>query len=137
MVDAITPEHYKIGGIETWDYLKAKLSPTQLAGYALGNVIKYISRAEHKNKVEDLQKAKWYLDKIIDELSVTKEPTPFHKVNPMFKEWKGGSLPDKHLNDLAQVVLRNGTITSVNVAGKFDWKHYDEGTDIVAYRLII
>lgn len=64
----INPEHYKIGHIETFDYLKAKLSPTQLAGFCKGNVIKYLSRADHKNKLEDLKKAKWYLDKLIDEL---------------------------------------------------------------------
>lgn len=66
--DNINPDHYKVGGIEIWDILKAKLSPTQLVGFALGNVIKYITRADHKNKVEDLEKAKWYLDKIIEEI---------------------------------------------------------------------
>jgi hypothetical protein len=68
MADNINPNHYKVGGIETWDYLKAKLSSQALKGFALGNVIKYVSRAEHKNKLEDLIKAKWYLDKIIQEL---------------------------------------------------------------------
>jgi len=66
--DNINPDHYKFGGIETFDYLKAKLSPTQLAGFCKGNIIKYVSRADHKNKVEDLKKAKWYLDKLIEEL---------------------------------------------------------------------
>ena len=68
MTDNINPDHYKVGGIETWDYLKAKLSPTQLAVFSLYNLIKYVSRADHKNKVEDLVKGKWYLDKIIEEL---------------------------------------------------------------------
>ena len=66
--DNINPDHYKVGGIETWDYIKAKLSASQLAGFALGNVMKYVSRADHKNKLEDLKKAKWYLDKIIAEI---------------------------------------------------------------------
>ena len=66
--DNINPNHYKHGGIETWDYLKAKLAPSALEGFALGNVIKYVSRNEHKNGIEDLKKAKWYLDKIISEL---------------------------------------------------------------------
>ena len=70
--DNINPDHYKVGGIETWDYIKAKFSPTQLAGFALGNVMKYISRADHKNKIEDLKKAKWYLDKIIKEIENAK-----------------------------------------------------------------
>ena len=65
-IDKINPDHYKIGGIETWDFLKAKLSPSQLAGFCKGNIMKYISRADHKNKTEDLRKAKWYLDKLIE-----------------------------------------------------------------------
>lgn len=64
----VNPEHYKIGGIETWDYLKAKLSPTQLAGFAIGNVIKYCSRSDHKGKLVDLEKAAWYLNNLIIEL---------------------------------------------------------------------
>mgnify|MGYP000389157944 CR=1 FL=1 len=66
--DRIDPHHYRVGGIETWDYLKAKLSPTQLAGFAMGNVIKYVSRADRKNKLEDLKKAQWYLNKLIEEI---------------------------------------------------------------------
>jgi len=66
--DKINPDHYKVGGIETFDILRAKLSPTQLAGFCKGNVLKYITRADHKDKVDDLKKAKWYLDKLIEEL---------------------------------------------------------------------
>jgi hypothetical protein len=55
------PAHYTVGGIEVYDFIKAKgLS------YELGNVVKYVSRAEWKaNKVEDLRKARWYLDAAI------------------------------------------------------------------------
>ena len=66
--DKINPDHYKVGGIETFDILRAKLSPTQLAGFCKGNVIKYITRADHKDKVDDLKKCRWYLDKLIEEL---------------------------------------------------------------------
>jgi hypothetical protein len=31
-----------------------------------GNVIKYVSRERYKNGVEDLKKAKWYLDRLIE-----------------------------------------------------------------------
>ena len=59
------PAHYKVGGIETIDFIDAK----QL-GYNLGNVIKYVSRADHKdNKVEDLKKAQWYLNREISKLT--------------------------------------------------------------------
>jgi hypothetical protein len=66
--DKINPNHYKVGGIETFDYLKAKLTPTELAGFCKGNVIKYVSRADHKGKIEDLKKAQWYLNNLISEL---------------------------------------------------------------------
>ena len=55
------PPHYKTGGIEVIDYIDAKN-----LSYHLGNVVKYISRADHKgNKLEDLKKARWYLDRAI------------------------------------------------------------------------
>lgn len=53
------PSHYTVGGIETIDFIEAK----QL-NYNLGNVIKYLTRSEHKgNKKQDLQKALWYLNR--------------------------------------------------------------------------
>lgn len=58
------PPHYKAGGIETIDFIEAKE-----LGYHLGNVIKYVSRADHKgNKLEDLKKAQWYLARAIEKL---------------------------------------------------------------------
>jgi hypothetical protein len=58
------PAHYTVGGIETIDFIEAK----QL-GYNLGNVIKYLTRADHKgNKMEDLRKAQWYLTREINSL---------------------------------------------------------------------
>lgn len=62
------PPHYKAGGIETIDFIEAKN-----LGYNLGNVVKYVSRADLKgNKLEDLQKAKWYLDRAISNLKGSK-----------------------------------------------------------------
>jgi len=56
-----SPAHYKVGGIETIDFIEAKK-----LNYNLGNVVKYITRADHKaNRLEDLQKAKWYLEREI------------------------------------------------------------------------
>jgi hypothetical protein len=60
------PPHYKHGGIETIDYLVAKLSPEEFAGYCRGNALKYISRAGHKaDAAEDYRKAIWYLNRMI------------------------------------------------------------------------
>jgi hypothetical protein len=56
------PPHYKMGGIETIDFIEAKA-----LGFHLGNVVKYVTRADHKgNKVEDLQKAQFYLRRAIE-----------------------------------------------------------------------
>ncbi len=60
------PSHYTDGGIETINYIEAKGF-----GYHLGNAIKYISRAGKKegaDEIEDLQKAKWYIDRYINTL---------------------------------------------------------------------
>lgn len=64
--DNINPNHYVFGGIETIEYLKAKLTPEEYRGFLKGNVLKYISRESEKNGLEDLKKAKWYLDKMIE-----------------------------------------------------------------------
>jgi hypothetical protein len=56
------PPHYTTGGIETIDFIEAKK-----LNYNLGNVIKYLTRADHKgNKLEDLRKAQWYLTREIN-----------------------------------------------------------------------
>jgi len=56
------PLHYKSGGIETIDFIEAKG-----LNYRLGNVVKYITRADHKgDRMEDLKKALWYLQREIE-----------------------------------------------------------------------
>jgi hypothetical protein len=63
------PPHYTVGGIETIDYIKAKLTPEEFIGYLKGNVIKYTSRAGKKDDViQDLEKAQWYMNRQIKEL---------------------------------------------------------------------
>lgn len=64
--DNINPNHYIFGGIETIEYLKAKLTPEEYRGFLKGNVLKYVSREAEKNGLEDLKKDKWYLDKLIE-----------------------------------------------------------------------
>lgn len=61
--DAVNhPAHYKVGGVETIDFIEAKG-----LNYHLGNVIKYITRADHKgDRIENLKKAQWYLAREIE-----------------------------------------------------------------------
>lgn len=60
------PSHYTQGGIECIDAIEAAC--TGLTGdeaYYVGQVIKYIWRWKHKNGLQDLEKAEWYLDRLI------------------------------------------------------------------------
>lgn len=61
------PKHYNYGKIEVIDFIDqvTKNYKSSLA-YYIGNVIKYVSRATFKNGVEDLKKAKWYLERAIE-----------------------------------------------------------------------
>lgn len=63
MSDSIErPEHYTYSAVEVIEAIEA----WQL-GYHLGNVVKYVARAAHKGcELEDLQKARWYLDRVIE-----------------------------------------------------------------------
>ena len=70
-----SPSHYTKGGIETIDYMKAKMPPDEFKGYLKGNVIKYVSRAGIKTAnldLQDFKKAQWYLNRLINELEETK-----------------------------------------------------------------
>lgn len=56
------PSHYTQGDIEVIDYIEDKK-----LGYRLGNVVKYVSRAGHKDDaIKDLKKARWYLNREIE-----------------------------------------------------------------------
>ena len=61
------PKHYTYGDIEVIDYIEqvTKDYKPELA-FAIGNAIKYISRANHKNGKEDLDKARWYLNRAFE-----------------------------------------------------------------------
>jgi hypothetical protein len=64
-----SPSHYSHGEIECIDAIAAALTPDELKGFVKGNVIKYLWRTEHKGGLEDLEKARWYLDYLIKKLS--------------------------------------------------------------------
>jgi len=61
-----SPAHYTAGGIETIDFIRAKLSREEFVGYCRGNVLKYVTRAPHKGGVEDYRKAAVYLQWAIE-----------------------------------------------------------------------
>lgn len=59
------PQHYNAGGIEAIEAILAATNE-QSEGYLQGNIMKYVWRYRYKNGLEDLQKAQWYLSKLID-----------------------------------------------------------------------
>ena len=61
------PAHYTSGSIDVIDFIE-----DQKLGYHLGNVVKYVSRSGKKDPdktIEDLKKARWYLDRQISKLT--------------------------------------------------------------------
>ena len=60
------PSHYADKQIEVIDYIKDTLTHEQYEGYCRANVIKYISRYDKKNGLEDLLKAQVYLGWLIE-----------------------------------------------------------------------
>lgn len=60
VTDAVNPGHYKIGSVEVIDL-------TRHMGFLDGNIVKYVSRYKQKNGLEDLYKARKYLDWLIED----------------------------------------------------------------------
>jgi len=74
VVDMVNnPPHYNQTGIECIHAISAA-TDKGFKYYLQGNIMKYLWRFDYKDKpLEDLQKAKWYLDKLIEEVMATDE----------------------------------------------------------------
>ena len=59
------PPHYNVGGIECIDAIMSATNHNK-EGYLQGNILKYVWRYDYKGGLEDLQKAQWYLNKLIE-----------------------------------------------------------------------
>ena len=67
--DAINPDHYKSGLIECIEAIEESMTTAAFAGYLKGNCMKYLWRYETKHAydpLQDLQKAEWYLSRLIE-----------------------------------------------------------------------
>lgn len=63
------PKHYTQGGIECIDAIKAAtVGKSGIEAVCVANVVKYLWRYEEKNGVEDVKKARWYLERLIEEM---------------------------------------------------------------------
>ena len=66
-----SPSHYNYGEIEVIDFIEQvtkHYNPN--VAYHIGNAIKYLSRSPHKNGKEDIQKAKWYIERAFENWDV-------------------------------------------------------------------
>jgi len=59
------PPHYNVGGIECIDAILSATNHNK-EGYLQGNILKYVWRYDYKGGLEDLEKAQWYLNKLIE-----------------------------------------------------------------------
>ncbi|MCH5289713.1 MAG: DUF3310 domain-containing protein [Treponema sp.] len=67
------PAHYNKGGVECIDAIRGSMSAEAFRGFLKGNVMKYVFRYEAKNGLEDLRKARWYLERLIGEVEADAE----------------------------------------------------------------
>jgi len=74
MKDNTNPDHYKSGKIECIDALEAAtVGKEGIEALCTANIIKYVWRYPQKSGLEDLLKAKWYLDHLISKVTADAE----------------------------------------------------------------
>ena len=79
MIDNVNnPTHYTQGEIECIDCIKAAtVNKVGIEAFCVGNAIKYLFRYENKNGLEDVRKAQWYINRLIQELEEKKKNCSF------------------------------------------------------------
>ena len=65
------PTHYNKGGVECIAAIESMLTAEEFIGYLRGNSLKYRWRFRYKNGIEDLYKARWYEDRLINYIEKT------------------------------------------------------------------
>jgi hypothetical protein len=67
------PSHYQAASVECIDCIRVQMTPEELAGFYRGNILKYLWRYKDKGGVEDLKKARVYLDWMISDMEAGDE----------------------------------------------------------------
>ncbi len=74
MTDAINPTHYTRGAVECIDAIEAAtVDKRGIEAACTANIIKYLWRYEAKNGIEDVKKARWYLERLLAHLGSVQE----------------------------------------------------------------
>ena len=125
--------HYKDLAIQPVEYIHANG-----IGYMEGNVIKYVTRWKQKGGVADLEKAKHYIELLI-ELEMGKEAVDAPKPAELgdgWIQWNGGECPVP-ARTRVDIRFRRGGDESNRIAEALEWEHGKLGWwDIVAYRIV-
>ncbi|ALF24744.1 DUF3310 domain-containing protein [Fusobacterium nucleatum] len=84
------PNHYKLGcGVESIEIIKRVLGLRNFVAFCLGNILKYLIRAEKKNKLEDYKKAAKYLEWVIQNYNRSESYLDkIGEANELFKEFR-------------------------------------------------
>jgi hypothetical protein len=123
----ISGNHYKDKPVQVWDFVAANN-----LGYFEGNIVKYVSRWKDKGGVDDLRKAKHYIEKLIElETQVKDESKTIHGFIP----WAGGKQP---VCDGVMVEVLFGDQEKLQgLAVTWSWRHdSDMDANIIGYRVI-
>ena len=67
------PAHYTQGSVECIEAIEASMTGEEYRGYLKGCMMKYIWRYRNKGGLEDLKKARWYLDRLISTIEQEKK----------------------------------------------------------------
>ena len=68
------PKHYNQGNIECIECIKSAVTnKVGIEAVCVANVIKYLFRYEEKNGIEDVRKAKWYIERLLKELEESQQ----------------------------------------------------------------
>jgi hypothetical protein len=59
-------DHYKNMGVQPWVAMESWMTPEQFAGFLRGNAIKYLARCDVKGGIDDIKKARHYIDKLVE-----------------------------------------------------------------------
>lgn len=131
--------HYKNMAIQPIEFIQANG-----IGYMEGNAIKYLCRWRSKNGIEDLKKARHYIDLLIGYEQGKAAPRPAPEVvdrdDGIWTKHDGRPLPsDIRDEQQVDVMFRNGKL-GAGAVGQFYWNHKPAGQeygdhDIIAYRI--
>ena len=131
----ISGNHYKGKPLQVWDFVAANN-----LGYFEGNIVKYVSRWKDKGGVDDLRKAKHYIEKLIELETQVKPEYKGERLilptddGPLWIQWDGGLCPLAP-DTKVQVMLMTGEEAN-GTADCFYWNDAVSSKQVRQYRVI-